>query len=597
MAIITMGPVLSFRGVRETKTTPVWQVTVMIALDAAEAPPELTLNGARQPAPVTLLTHAGTQVLRYDASVALGEEEARVDYGFGTGTTWSFTVPALQVVPRMAYVSCNGFSNPDGMRKLVNPANEVWSDLLSNHDKRFRPAGYALDREQRWHEPISHDQDLQRFHVLMMGGDQIYFDSIWEEIEVLKDWVSLSRREQLAFQPDARLRQEIENYFFGLYLKRWSIGAGKDWGTTPFSCKTAAAAMATMPTVMMWDDHDIFDGWGSYSPEMQESPLFRCLFQQARRAFWVYQLQHRLEDLPDLVVPDPKPVGCALDPTFSPIDWETRLAADHLHLPLLPGQPGFSYALVMGTVALMVMDLRTERSRTQILGEATWAAFTRAIQDTSALKARNVEHLLIMSSVPVAHPKISLAESLLSIFGSDHVTDSNADDINDHWSHDRHDGERKRLIRNLIKAGKDQQLRITIVSGDVHVAAWGTIYRKDATPATNGLRINQLTSSAVVHPSLSNVFERAFLGLLNHAATQPQPIDTEHAIEMMLFPESSERVYAARNWLAIEPDRHVDPEFQGRRLWATWRCEHQTRPTNHLMAIHPNRATGDLKPQ
>lgn len=149
------------------------------------------------------------------------------------------------------------------------------------------------------------------------------------------------------------------------------------------------------------------------------------------------------------------------------------------------------------------------------------------------------------------------------------------------------DGERKRLIRTLIKAARSQELRVSIVSGDVHVAAWGSIYRKDASPVQNWLRINQFTSTAVVHPSMNSFFERLFLGVLNKAATQEQAIDTEHGVEMMLFPGSSERVYGARNWLALELDDQQSPEYNGLRLWATWRCEGQDRPSNHLVAVHP----------
>ena len=54
-----------------------------------------------------------------------------------------------------------------------------------------------------------------------------------------------------------------------------------------------------MPTVMMWDDHDIFDGWGSYSPEMQRSPCSSaCSTMPAARS--VFQMQHAIELLPPL---------------------------------------------------------------------------------------------------------------------------------------------------------------------------------------------------------------------------------------------------------------------------------------------------------
>jgi hypothetical protein len=582
-----MGPILSFRGILEENDARVWQVTLLIVFEGAGASPVLTLDGKKAPPPVELHRFDGKRVLRYDASVAMADKEARVAYELGTETTWWFTVPARDVVPRIAYVSCNGFSNPDGMRKLVKEANAMWADLLNNHDKRYRGTDYVLDREQRWHETESHDKELQRFHLLVMGGDQIYFDSIWEEIEALKGWVSLSRDDQLKFTVDPALAKEIEQYYFGLYVKRWSLGKDRVWGDNTFAHKNAAAAMASIPTIMMWDDHDIFDGWGSYSPAMQDSPLFKFLFDRARQAFWVFQLQHPLKPLPKLVEQNVGKAGTHLDPDFKPVDWRTLLKDDKRALPLLPNQPGFSSAYVLGLVAILALDLRTERSRTQIMGNATWDSLTGVLRDVNALNGRGVQHLVVLSSVPVAHPKISLAEGLLDAFGSDHVTDSNADDINDHWSHDRHDGERKRLIRTLIRTATEQELRVTLVSGDVHVAGWGTIYRKDTTSANNWLRINQFTSSAIIHPSLTGLFERLFLRVMNRTAMEPQPIDTEHSIEMMLFPETSDRVYAARNWLALEPDPLRSDDFQGHRLWATWRCESPDRPTNHLVAVHP----------
>ena len=187
----------------------------------------------------------------------------------GVDETWQFTVPAKGAAPRMAYVSCNGFSDPGGMRKLIKAENAVWADLLCNHDRQLRPADYALDREQLWHEAQIHDQGGQRFHLMLMGGDQIYFDSIWKT-SPLKRWIGLTRDEQLRYPVDAALEREIEDY--PAPVRRPLAAQGPralGGGATPLD---AAQAMARMPTVMMWDDHDIFDGWGSYSPEMQRSP-------------------------------------------------------------------------------------------------------------------------------------------------------------------------------------------------------------------------------------------------------------------------------------------------------------------------------------
>lgn len=46
---------------------------------------------------------------------------------------------------------------------------------------------------------------------------------------------------------------------------------------------------------MIWDDHDIFDGWGSYPPSLQSCPVFSGVFFVARKFYLIFQ-QHAAED-------------------------------------------------------------------------------------------------------------------------------------------------------------------------------------------------------------------------------------------------------------------------------------------------------------
>lgn len=581
---IVIGPVLSFRGQGEDGT---WRVSALIGIPRAQPAPKLRVDGRECPEPRLLLHRDKVRYLRYDLSCAQQVAERTVEYGLPGGPTWRFTVPGRSYAPRMAYVSCNGFSDPSSMRKLVRPANTVWKDLLTCHDKALR-TGQLLDKEQLWHERRIHDKNLQRFHLLLMGGDQIYFDSIWEDLKPLKDWVSLSRRDQLKFKVTKELRRRIEDYYFSLYKDRWLPRDRAPWGSGRIN-HDAADAMAHIPTVMMWDDHDIFDGWGSYSCEMQHSDLFQTLFRYARQAFWVFQMQHALEDLPELV--DATPQGFQKnDPLYAPIDWRAHRSSDTLALPILTGQSGFTSAYKFGPLAIVAADLRTERSRTQVLSETTWRGLKSWLEELDGEgepthPGTKCQHLIFMSSVPVAHPKLSLAEGLLDTFGQDHVIDSNADDLKDHWSHDDHEGERKRLLDVLTGLAKAKRLRVSIVSGDVHVAAWGTVYRRDLPASETWAQIQQFTSSAVVHPSLVGVAERLFLFMLNAMAAKSQVIDIQHTVEMMLFPGHNRYVMPARNWLALEAD--IGGE-QGSKLWATWRCETESGFSNHLQAVQPH---------
>jgi len=584
---LLIGPVLSFRGIGPDGK---WRVTALLGLKEATVVPAFEVDGWLCEEPRELLVFGGERYIRYDLSCKIGKDERTVSYGIPGSLHWKMTLPGKGYVPRMAYVSCNGFSDPAVMRKLIRKSNAVWEDLLYSHDRDLRlrqgdQATKLLDKEQLWHEQRVHEKGLQRFHLMLMGGDQIYFDSIWEDIPQLKEWVALPRKEQLAFKVSPALERRIESYYLKLYKERW-LPKGRSAWSDPEPSLDAGAAMASIPSIMMWDDHDIFDGWGSYSCEMQRCPLFQTLFKHARRAFWVFQMQHALADLPTLE--DATPDGFSnQDPLFKPIEWSQVLASDSVALPLLGKQSGFTSVYSVGPISIIAADLRTERSRTQILGERTWGALKRWLTtvrktETKRQPTQSCQHLLFMSSVPVVHPKLSLAELFLDQFGQDHVTDSNADDLKDHWSHDDHEGERKRLLEVLSTVAKDQGIRISLVSGDVHVAAWGTAYRKDLPASETWSQIHQFTSSAVVHPSLMGVMERLFLAWLNSNAKQPQKIDVQYVAEMMAFPSHDRSIMAARNWLALELDLG---SADGCKLWATWRCETETGFSNHLLAV------------
>ena len=586
---IALGPVLSFRGMSVNVASAAWRVSALLGVQT-ELPPSLTVDNRECEAPRLLLVHDGVRYFRYDATVMLGVKERTVAYGISEREpSWHFTVPSVEAEPRFAYVSCNGFSDPARMRKLTRPAGAVWDDLLCNHDVAFRatshPGGYSLDKEQLWHEAKIHSKGLQRFHLLLMGGDQIYFDSIWEDIAELKTWTKLSRKKQIAFRVSPTLRNKIDSYYLSLYRERW-MGKKRQRFSTPHPLD-AADAMANIPTIMMWDDHDIFDGWGSYSTDLQASELFQVMFRSARRAFWVFQLQHASDDLPDLVI-DPD-FSNAKDPKFKTFCWSSVLQDDPLALPLLDDQAGFSSAFSIGPVALLAPDLRTERSQHQIMSEPTWRAWQRwawSLPNTEAPNAsmHKCQYLLVMSSVPVAHPKLSLAETFLDTFTQDDVLKGGADDLRDHWTHDDHEGERKRLIQSLASISESKKMRIVILSGDVHVAAWGTIFKRRQKEDTSCSEIHQFTSSAVVHPSLAGLFESAFLGVLNLAASMAQVIDVDHEIKMMIFPGYGNYIKPARNWLAVElsPDQG---DMRSSKLWATWRCESKDSFSNHLYAL------------
>lgn len=156
------------------------------------------------------------------------------------------------------------------------------------------------------------------------------------------------------------------------------------------------------------------------------------------------------------------------------------------------------------------------------------------------------------------------------------------DDLRDHWCSRLHYGEQCRLIRRLFDFGSKANCRITILSGDVHVAAFGRAtstlpeHAEGASPA----RINQLISSAIVHtpPTLAQAF------FIDHVISgDPPKLEAGIIAEMLDIPGTGGRLHASRNWLDLALDSGA---AKPPRLWANWWFEGEdTAPATQV--IHP----------
>jgi hypothetical protein len=493
------GPILGFRGERDGA----WHMVVLVATESEGGAGEL-MHAALPPEqaslpPAQLAEVAGLRFWVYSVMVPVHEEDQTVDYGFvGEDRRWRFTVPGRGRYPRIAYASCNGLSQPGEMKKIADKG-ALWTQLLSMHGD-------------------------QPYHLLLMGGDQIYADELWNAVPALRAFNDLPRSERVAQEPDASLQDAIVRFYAQTYRDRL--------GQPP-----VADVLACIPSVMMWDDHEIFDGWGSYSEEEQTSPMFRAIFEAARTCFVLFQLQS-----------DPRVPS-----------W-----------PTLPGAGGFDALFRIRDMALVVIDLRSERSQRQVMSPQSWNAVFDAIDGS-----RGLRHLLVMSSIPVVHPDLAFLEQALGLIpGMQGIED----DLHDQWLSYLHRVERLRLVHRLLDFAAAQGTRVTILSGDVHVAALGVL---ESTRRTGRWRyanvINQLTSSAIVHPPPARIV-RYFLEQVGSAT---QELDRDITAQMLTFPGTSLRIIAERNWLSLEfDDQH--------RIWANWHVEGREDPlTKVIHACEP----------
>lgn len=515
----TLGPILQFLG-NQNNT---WGVSVLLLTAPGDPPPTLQFNAPAQAGPPSsgaVPGYAGT-AWRIDIAIAQSAAPQAIDYQCN-GKAYRFQVPALGGSPNLGYVSCNGFSDLRVKKTLKEP-QALWLKLARLHQE--------IDRvDTTTYGPL---------HLLLMGGDQIYSDDLWTALPEMLAWTDLPWAQRVKAPFTATMQSALQTHYAQHYIDHWSQ-------------PEQAAMLASVPTVMMWDDHDIIDGWGSHPTDLHESPVFQGIYAAARAAFEIFQRQ--------MLHGAPPPAT-------------------------LPAQAHHNSAYRFGSTGLLVLDMRSERRprhgdvnatggqlfAEQVMSETSWRAVYQWL-DAHAKVGGDMKHLYVMSSIPVVHPSFELLEKMLGVFPGQQELE---DDLRDHWTSPPHKAERLRLIHRLLQAS-ETGTRVTILSGDVHVAAVGVI-ESDRTDIRDNARIvNQLTSSGVVHPPPLGVA----LYFLEQACKQVETIDRGITGSMYEFPTTSHRMIGCRNILTIQPDA----PGKGDRVWVNWWAEGEPHP--YTKVIH-----------
>jgi hypothetical protein len=252
---------------------------------------------------------------------------------------------------------------------------------------------------------------------------------------------------------------------------------------------------------MMWDDHDIFDGWGSWPDDRQGCPVFKGLMRIARDHFALFQLGARADRLPE---------GFA-DPQ---------------------GQH-FGYAFEAGSLGILAPDLRSERSRARIMGEAGRRGLEAALE-----RLAGCAHLLVMSSVPLINADLSTAERVfVALPGHSDLED----DLRDQWQSFAHREEWQAMLRRLLAFAAGTGARVTSVAGEIHLGALGLVEGEGAV-------LHELTSSGIVHAPPPALLALAY----EWSARRPLRLAADLAARLLKIPGHGRRYLRARNWLALE---------------------------------------------
>lgn len=386
-------------------------------------------------------------MFRYNVALPLTDYEQTIKYTINGEAEmhYRFFIPSKDTNFNVISYSCNGFSVSTNTTTFKG---SMWFDIMNKHSN-------------------------VHYNVMLGGGDQIYSDGISLFSDKVREWTEtkdpIKKRNMVA---DDAFKKDLNHFYMKEYLEWYGYGHWK--GSTENSKTTQACfpiALATIPSINIWDDHDTIDGWGSYSDSLMKSSVFSSIGKASYKYYMLFQHHVSLEEK-DAYLQD-KMWLLGKEPG-----------------PFLGQKSHSVFTRVGPNMAMLGLDCRTERSLKTIVLRSTYdAVFERLAEE---VKTQKFDHLLVMLGVPIAYPRMVMLEWLFTsrflfplkylsrkgIVAPGFVNEFNGDvelldDLNDHWCARHHKRERNWFIARLQDFGAKNGVRITILSGDVHLASVG----------------------------------------------------------------------------------------------------------------------------
>ncbi|KAI1643457.1 uncharacterized protein F4817DRAFT_252878 [Daldinia loculata] len=561
---VYFGPYLRYTNMEVEKG--IWHGSVLIVTDAPQ-PPTIHIHRSvdlspnpRQLVPRTIFTHQRWQFFKYDVDLQMGD---------GATERWTYAVTSHLGCTRYEFVVAGrGETN---WRFIAHSGNDFAASTSQGERSKLGGLGFM------WKDVLQKNVDCGGFHVQLGLGDQIYGDRLWKEVPLLKQWLALPGRDNRKNAAwTARHEEDVSHAYFHFY-------------TSHFDQPFLREAFAQIPHICQIDDHDIFDGYGSYPDYMQNSQMFKNIGRIAVDMYLLFQHHTTLEVL--------------------------RNVSHDMDLFTVTGQ-GWHFIKYLGPAVVVAgVDLRSERTQTRVLAGPTYQGIFPKI----AMLPPSVQHCLWMLSVPIVYPRLDTVESLANTFATGKkavnttynvlgkVTSSVAgivggkemvaqgfsqvkkavgksglmgnvvnqfgdldigEILKDMWTHDSKDLERTYLIRTLQGISHQKGLRMTFLSGDVNAAGAGLVH--DPThPSDHKTMYQIITSPIVAAPAAQYILKmlhsnRTHYVPVNGQRSSPNELSDTKEDMMEIFhtdasgaPRELKKLMGRRNYVAVvayDPD-------------------------------------------
>lgn len=557
----TYGPYLRYVNIDQGQDATFWTGSAMLVAPMTTPAPVMTISSeSSQSRTIEASKIAATSshnFYRFPIRLPMKEEPQCFSYGFpDIQTGYTFHIPALDdPYWRCSFTSCNGFTDDVSgeTRKQMGGVRPLWDDMLRKHAQ-------------------------MPYYVMLGGGDQIYCDDVWK-LESLREWLKIKGKDN---RKDAewteKMDEEVDSFYFNHYCNHFSSDGIRE-------------AYAKIPQVNVCDDHDCFDGFGSFPEYLEQSNVFQNLRRIGYKYFLLFQHQ-------------------------------TSVDADRTGM-FIEGTKSYSVISHLGkSMSALMLDTRNQRTREHIILQDEWDATFSALEKIP----RSTRHLLVVTGVPIIYPRLEQVESLLSFVGNakkatnkgfnvvtkgfgkgvgvvskraeasiqrgsekvklkmgksgmmskvlnDFGEVSLDDDLIDHWTNKHHEQERSDAIARFQKLSADHNMRITFIAGDVHCATVGRLFNPKNEKDQH--LMYQVVSSAVVNaPPPTMVLKKVHKSCAKGNAKPKKYGDSlvethEEMIELFKTdvdgksaPAARKKLMGRRNWCSIQVGHDVDDELE-----------------------------------
>ncbi|KAB8200637.1 hypothetical protein BDV34DRAFT_230085 [Aspergillus parasiticus] len=526
---VYFGPYL--RYVNMNLERGIWLGSILLVTDAAQ-PPTIHIHQSvdlspnpRQLKASAIAVHQRWTFYKYDVDLQMDESGP---------AKWTYAITSHLGCTRYEFLVAG--RHETNWRFITTSGNDF--SLNVNANERSRLGGVSF----MWKDIMQKHNEVGGFHAQLCLGGQIYADRMWKEVPSLKQWLVIRGKEARRTMPwTAAHEEDVSHAYFHYY-------------TSHFDQPYLRESFAQIPYVCQVDDHDIFDGYGSYPEHMQFSNMFKNIGRVGTEMYLLFQHHTTLELL--------------------------RNASTDVDLFTITGT-GWHFVKFLGPAVVVVgLDCRSERNPHQVVAGPTY----QGIFPKVAMLPPSVQHCLWMISVPVIYPRLETAEhiantvasgkravtgaynvlgkvtsSVAGVVGAKEVVGSGfdsvkravgksglmggilspfgefdlMDELRDQWTHESKDLERTYLIRTLQGIAHQKFLRMTFLSGSVNVCGAGLVH--DPAHPSDYKTMYQIISSAVVNnppPSyviklLHSSNKPLYVPANGHRSSPSQPTDTK----------------------------------------------------------------------